>query len=237
MIQGVTVVADGEAVVVVAEGPLDIVSSAPVRGGVVRARSLVNLHVTADFAARDLETPVDRFARSRALPPPWVGFLTAAKTEQAEIALARVDDVVAMAVVTVGLSHPIAAGIETRAVEIARMRWAHDHPLVGRAHDSSPVGTINAVVIVDAAIDTAALVNAIAAVAEVKASVLAGADVRCRNGALATGTATDAIAVAATGRGPCHRFAGAASAPGGALARATRSAIERGVTRWIEAHR
>jgi adenosylcobinamide amidohydrolase len=226
MIEGVAVTVDGEAVVVVADRALDVLSSAPVHGGVVRAQSLVNLHVMANFSEGDLDARIDGFARARDLPSPWVGFFTAARTENAEIAHASVSDVTAIAAVTVGLSHPIAAGVAPRATP------ARAVGVVTRA----PAGTINTIVIVDAAIDTSALVNAVAVIAEIKASVLAAAGVRA-DGAVATGTATDAIAIAATGRGARHRFGGAATTPGEAIARAARIAIERGVARWLESHR
>jgi adenosylcobinamide amidohydrolase len=232
VIDGVTVTVDAEAVVVVAGEALDVVSSAPVGGGVVRARSLVNLHVPLDFAASDLETPIERLARARALPPPWVGFLTAAATDRAEIAIARAADVIALAVVTVGLSHPIAAGRAEDYASASSVARTADVAAAARAH-----GTINAIVIVDAAIDHAGLVNAVATVAEVKAEMLAAAGVRCVDGSVATGTATDAVAVAATGRGSRYRFAGPASVPGAAIARAARTALTRGVDRWLEAHR
>ncbi len=125
----------------------------------------------------------------------------------------------ACAVVTVGLTHPVAAGVIADAAEPA------------------PVGTINAIVIVDAAMETAALVNAVALVGEIKAAVVLAAGVRCADGRPATGTATDAIAVAATATGTRHRFAGPASVAGRAIARAARAALERGVDRWLEAHR
>lgn len=213
---GVTVDVDADAVVVVAERPLAVVSSAPVGGGVVGARALVNLHVAKDFAGDDLAGPIDAFARARGVPAPWVGFLTAAWTEHAEIAVESLDDAVALAVVTVGLTYPVAAGVTAAAA-------------------TAGIGTINAIVVVDAELDTAALVNAITTVGEVKAAVLAAAEVRCADGTLATGTATDAVAVAATGRGARFRFAGAATAPGGAVARAARRALERGVARWLGA--
>jgi iron complex transport system ATP-binding protein len=216
MIDGVGVTVDEQAVVLTADQLLSVVSSAPVRGGVVDARAFVNLHVGKHFAHVDLEAEVDAFARARELPQPWIGFLTAAATERAEVVWERVEDVVALAVVTVGLSRPIAA--------------ATSAPV-----DAARVGTINAIVVVDATLETAALVNAVMTVAEVKTAVLGAAGLRA-DGAAATGTATDAIAVAATQRGPRYAFAGPCTVPGSAVARAVQRALQRGVVRWIETH-
>jgi adenosylcobinamide amidohydrolase len=73
--------------------------------------------------------------------------------------------------------------------------------------------TINAIVVVDGAAEPAALVNAVVAVTEVKAALLAGADVRCDDGTVASGTSTDAV-----------------------VARATRAALEPGIRRWSDEH-
>lgn len=218
MIEGVSVTLDEQAVVLTADRPLVVLSSAPVRGGLVAARALVNLHVDKQFAHVDLDARVATFARGRTLPEPWVGLLTAAATERAEVAVERVDDVVALAVVTVGLTLPVTvARTEPAAV--------------------SGAGTINAIIVIDADLDPGALVNAVMTVAEVKTAVLGAAKVRCADGAVATGTATDAIAVAVTGRGPRYPFAGPRTVPGAAVARAAHRALARGVERWLEAHR
>src|SRR5687768_15150546 len=150
MIDGITVTVDAEAVVVRASAPLTVISSAPVGGGWGSARAIVNLHVAKEFAHRDLDTLIGDFAHIRDLPAPWIGFLTAAWTERAEIAVARVDDVVALAAVTVGLSRPISAARAAPATV-------------------TPIGTINSVVVLDADLDGAALVNVLATVSEVKA--------------------------------------------------------------------
>ena len=217
MIDGITVTVDADAVVVRASAPLTVVSSAPVGGGVSPARTIVNLHVAKDFVHRELGALIHDFTQARGLPAPWVGFLTAARTERAEVAVERVDDVVALAVVTVGLSRPISV---VRAVPA-----------------TAPVGTINSVVVLDADLDDAALVNVLATVSEVKAVLLGAASVRCDDGAPATGTATDAIAVAATARGSRYAFGGPSTVPGAAAARAAHRALDRGIARWLEAHR
>ena len=217
MIDGITVAVDEQAVAVIGDRPLAVVSSAPVGGGFSVARTLLNVHVGSRFERCDLVTAIAAFAHARTLPRPWVGFFTAAETDRAEVAVERVDDVVALAVVTVGLSQPIAAG------------WAA--PAVTRA-----AGTINAIVIVDADLEPPALVNTVATVAEVKASILARVGVHAAERP-ATGTATDAVAVGATRRGPRYPFGGPCTVPGAAIARASHAALERGIRRWLATHR
>ena len=97
--------------------------------------------------------------------------------------------------------------------------------------------TINTIVVVDAAAEPAALVNAVITATEVKTLALTAAGVRCDDGRLASGTSTDAVVVAATGRGPRCRFGGPASELGAVVARAVREALSAGVERWLEEHR
>lgn len=217
MIEGVEIEVGPEAVVVTARRPLTVLSSAVAGGGLASARSIVNLHVPKHCPWEDAGLRLDAFAAGRTLPAPWVGLLTAAWTEKAQVASERAAGITALAVVTVGLSNPIAAGLSAAA--------------------SSPPGTINTIAVVDAALETAALVNLVMTATEVKSLVLAEAGLRCPDGRPATGTSTDAIVVAATGRSVAARFGGPISDAGWVVARAVRAALAEGVTRWMDEHR
>jgi len=216
MIEGIEVAVDREAVVVTAREPLTVLSSAFVRGGLTAARAIVNLHVPKNLREDQAGDLLPRFAVRRAIPGPWVGLLTAAWTERAEIAHVNEPGLSAIAMVTVGLSNRVAAGTTPVAA------WAPS--------------TINAIVVVDGAAEPAALVNAVMTITEVKAALMAAADVRCDDGAVASGTSTDAVVVAATGRGAPHRFGGPISDLGWVVARATRAALEPGIRRWMDDH-
>ena len=72
---------------------------------------------------------------------------------------------------------------------------------------------------------------------EVKTLTLTAAGVRCDDGRLASGTSTDAVVAAATGRGPRCRFGGPVSELGAVVARAVREALSAGVDRWLEEHK
>jgi adenosylcobinamide hydrolase len=217
MIEGVEIEVGPEAVVVTARRPLTVLSSAVVGGGLATARSIVNLHVSKHCPWEDAGLRLDAFATHRALPAPWLGLLTAAWTEKAQVASESAAGITALAVVTVGLGNPVAAGLSARA--------------------TTPPGTINTVVIVDAILPPAALVNLVMTATEAKALVLAGAGLRCPDGEQATGTSTDAVVVAATGRGVRARFGGPISDAGWVVARAAHTALAAGVGRWMDAHR
>jgi iron complex transport system ATP-binding protein len=217
-IDGVAVEIGAEAVVVTAAAPLAVVSSAVVGGGLGRARTVVNVHVPKDFPYGDADGEVHRFVSRRGLPSPYVGLLTSAWTERATLVRASAHGVAVLAAVTVGLSNRIAAGFAEAA---------------GAAAPS----TINAIVVVDAAPEPAALVNALMTVTEVKTAALIAAAVACDDGRPATGTSTDAVVVAATGRGRACRFGGPISELGAVVARAAQAAFDAGIARWLEEHR
>ena len=212
-IPGLALDLDAEAVVVRAEDTLRAVSSAIVGGGLVQTRAIVNLHVSKGFACADSEEHLADFARRRSVPCPFVGLLTGAATEKAEQVLERRGGLTAWAVVTVGLSNRSAAGRSAQAM------WRPS--------------TINTIVVVDAEPEDAALVNLVITATEAKALALAEAGISAREGGFVTGTSSDAVVVAATGRGTRCRFGGPVSDLGWLVARAVKSALDAGVARWM----
>jgi adenosylcobinamide amidohydrolase len=218
VIADVDVQVDREAVVVTGATPFVVVSSAVTGGGFTTARTIVNVHVHKNYPWHAGDLALEQFTSRRAIPAPWVGLLTSAWTDRAELADVVGDGVTALAVTTVGLGNVVAAGLTPPALAV------------------SP-STINTIVVVDADPEPSALVNAVMTVTEVKALVLLEAGVRCADGHTAAGTSTDAVVVAATGRGKRCRFGGPISDLGWAVACATRTALGAGVRRWLEDHR
>ncbi len=216
MIAGVSVEAGREAVVLVSERPLRVLSSAVHHGGFVDARAVVNLHVDKNDPCADPAGMIATYGRRAGLPGPWVGLLTGALTERAGIAEEVAEQVRALAVTTVGLSNPVAAGHSPIAT------WAPS--------------TINIVVVVDADPEPAALVNAIITATEVKGLALRAAGLVVEDGLAASGTSTDAVVIAATGRGAPARFGGPASPLGWVVARAVKAALDRSIRDWQERH-
>ena len=215
-IAGVHVDIGHEAVVVRADEPLTTASSAVVGGGLGRASAIVNLHVPKNFRGEHADRVLEAFVARRSIPAPWVGLLTGAWTEKAEVATETMDGITAVAIVTVGLSNPASAG------RTAVAAWLPS--------------TINTILVVDAAATPAALVNLVMTVTEAKVMVVAEAGVRTLDGDPASGTSTDAIVIAATGRGRRCEFGGPVSDLGWAAARAARAALSTGVDRWMPEH-
>jgi iron complex transport system ATP-binding protein len=222
VIEGVAYEVDGEAIVVRFRDALTVASSAIVGGGVRRARAIVNLHVPKNWQPlprgriSGWRAALDAFAARRTVPSPYVGLCTSAWTERAEVAFEAAGELRALVLVSVGLGNPILAGVSRARAPL--------------------LSTINTLAVVDAAPGPAALVNLVMTLTEVKASVLRDAGVRCPDGEFASGTSTDAIAIAATGRGRRCEFGGPISDLGAVAARAGRAALERGVRAWRVRH-
>jgi adenosylcobinamide kinase/adenosylcobinamide-phosphate guanylyltransferase len=214
VIDGVAVVIDGEGVAVKAATPLLAASSALVGGGVNVVDAILNVHVPKGFACVDSVATLAAFARRHAVTGPYVGLLTGAATEKAETAVARRGSLTALAIVTVGLSNAITAGVSPAAALV------------------SP-STVNTLVVIDGDAEPAALVNAVMAVTEVKTLALVEAGVKGADGHPATGTSTDAVVIAVTRRGARQRFGGPISDLGWVAAQAARMALHRGIARWL----
>lgn len=217
MIAGVSVEVGSEAVVVTSREPLRVLSSAVHHGGFAEARAVVNLHVGKNDPCTNPAGMIGAFVRRARVPAPWVGLLTGAHTERAVQAEEAAGGFHALAVVTVGLSNPVAAGSSPVAT------WA--------------ASTINTIVIVDADPEPGALVNAVITATEVKGLALREAGLLAAGGRAASGTSTDAVVIAATGRGAAARFGGPASEMGWVVARAVRVALDRAIADWRERHR
>ena len=217
MIAGVSVEVGSEAVVVTSPKPFRVLSSAVHQGGFTLARAVVNLHVGKNDPCTDPAAMIGAFARRAGVPAPWVGLLTGAQTERAEQAEEAAGGFHALSVVTVGLSNLVAAGRSPVATWVA--------------------STINTIVVVDADPEPAALVNAVITVTEVKGLALREAGLLAAGGRAASGTSTDAVVIAATGRGAAARFGGPASEMGWVVARAVRGALDRAIADWQERHR
>ena len=94
-IAGVHVDIGHEAVVVRADEPLTTASSAVVGGGLGRASAIVNLHVPKNFRGEHADRVLEAFVARRSIPAPWVGLLTGAWTEKAEVATETIDGITA----------------------------------------------------------------------------------------------------------------------------------------------
>ena len=213
---GVTVTAGERAVRISSERPLRVLGSAVVGGGYGVAREILNVHVDDQYDGERPDEDLAAVAAELGVREPFVGLMTAAYTQFARCAVERLGDLAVAAVVSVGLSNTSSAGV-TPPIGAG--------PADGAAAPGP--GTINIVLLVDGALTPAAMVNAVITATEAKTMTLAAWDVKTPEGDAASGTSTDTVVVACTGRGEELGYAGPATPVGWLAARAVRAAMTR----------
>jgi iron complex transport system ATP-binding protein len=205
-IPGITVAVDQEAAWVASVRPLTALASSLVGGGLTQARHILNLHVDKDYHHPNPAEDLLAYAQSRGVQDSLVGMMTAAYVDKARPVVLDQEELTVCAIVTAGLSNATAAGISLPA--------------------RTPYGTINTILLVDAHFSPAALVNAVITATEAKCDVLRRRGRLTTDGEVATGTSTDAIVIATTGRGEPLPYAGPATRAGWLIARAVRRGLE-----------
>lgn len=186
------------------------IASSPLGGGIGPRRWIVNATVPLGYARRDPDRHLRKLGVSLGLPGKGVGLLTAVDVRHHH----RVAEDGADVVATVGIHEPLWAAVPVDDPTAAPVRR---------------VGTVNVVAFVPERLSEAALVNAVATVAEAKAQAFADL------GLAGTGTATDAVCLVCPDAGRGHPFGGPRSAWGARLARATHRAVVDGGRRQAEA--
>lgn len=182
-----------------------MVSSAMVGGGITPAAWVLNAQVPSGYARMDPAEHLQEIAAARALTGSGVGMLTAADVTQ--VVLREDEGVHAAATVGLGLPTWAAQPAEVMAPRVTQV-W---HP-----------GTINILVAVPTVLSDAALVNAVVTATEAKTQALLEAGYAC------TGTASDAICIAAYAVTPdtaVEPFAGPRSTWGARIARAVHATV------------
>jgi adenosylcobinamide hydrolase len=203
---GVVLTHTAEVLVVHSQQPLTVLSSAIVGGGVVRVRYLLNRHVHHDYNCLDPVADLIAFARNQGISEAFVGQMTAVSLQKARAVTLCAEPLTVAVVLTAGLNNATTPGLSAPA--------------------TPGPGTINMILLIDACLTPAAMVHAVITATEVKTQVLMARGVRTSEGYAATGTSTDAIAVASTGRGTPLTYAGPVTLVGWLIGRCVRTALE-----------
>jgi len=176
------------------------VSSGIVGGGIGLRSWVLNATVTYHYDRTDPDRHLADLAAGLGLGGDGVGLLTAVDVRHRRVVV----DGGAQVISTTGISEPQWAAVPA------------DDPSLAVPER---VGTINVVAFVPERLTTAALVNAVATVAEAKAQAFADL------GLAGTGTPTDAVTVLCPATGPESPFGGPRSTWGSRLARAAHRAV------------
>ena len=206
-IDGISISETPEVIHVRSESPLSVLSSAIVGGGFRRASHILNAFVDKDYNSTNPKADLRSFARRCGVDGPFVGLLTAVYLRKARPAFFESDGLSAGALITAGVGNAASAGI-TQPYR-------------------PPVGTINIILLLDANLTRSAMLNAFITATEAKTAVIQSRNIRTPDGDLATGTSTDTITIAATGKGKLQNYAGSVTVLGWLIARAVRQALTR----------
>ena len=225
----------GKTLVINLEGRNRVLSSAPQGGGLGPASWVLNHQVEANPSATgDRSKPFAdpaRFMRKVAsrlgIRTGTVGLMTAVPMTQLVMARATSDGLWVECFATVGVTNAVRAG------EWPPQRFHRDRP-------GAP-GTINLILITNSSLSHAAMVGVVQVATEAKTGVLRDHAVpSCRGGA-ATGTGTDAVALACRlrGQGPSHLYSGTHTIIGALVGRVVADCVTRGLAKatvWRESH-
>ncbi len=204
-----SVIIDDQVLILRRAQPWEVLSSAVVGGGWTRARVILNRHVSKDYHHPYPDADLRAFAQARGIEEPFVGLMTAVYLHQTRVINVQDRDLRLTLVMTAGFSNATSAGLTP-----------HWH------HPSFTPGTINLIFLIDGHLSPAAMVNAVITATEAKTDTLRGWGLRTRQGHLATGTSTDSVVIACTGRGASLPYAGPVTVIGNMMARAVRAGLE-----------
>jgi adenosylcobinamide amidohydrolase len=189
-----------------------MISSGVAGGGIGPRQWVLNAQVPASYSRMDPAAHITELAASLGLAGDGAGLLTAASVSD----VMQCEDEGVHAAATFGLRVPAWAAAPTGTA---------DREL---APPWRP-GTINIIVSVPVPLRDAAYVNAVITATEAKTQAVLEAGFR------ATGTASDAVCVAAPVSGEPEDFAGPRSLWGARIARAVHSAVRVGAVRYANA--
>ncbi len=198
--------------------PLRVLSSAVLGGKRRRARFIFNHTVDKNYSSDDPAGDLARLAKKLDLGEQVLGLMTAVDVRHTVMSVGARAGLAVVALGTVGVGNACSAG---------RMSPAQ--------HDANAPGTINLVVLIEGNLSEAAMVNAVITATEAKTMALFQAGVRLGDGSMATGTTTDAVVIACTGRGESYHYAGAATAPGSLIGRTVYRSVTRGISDYFKA--
>ncbi len=202
---------------VISDAALNTVSSAIHNGGgLKKTKIIINAQVTDEYGDRHLHDDPDAFIvksfQKLGVNDSFVGMVTYANIADFALVSKRDDAAAVSVVATAGCTHAESSGekIELQPIE----------------------GTINIIVVIDGHPDEACLVSCLITATEAKTAALRELDLRSRySGFEATGTVTDAMVVAETGRGSPIAYGGPSSKLGQLVGSCTRQAVKEAVMR------
>ncbi len=202
----------GNTIIICSEHPLKILSSAVLNGGLINAKTIINHQVSRDYHHSAPEDDLKRIVEEMKLPVPTIGLMTAADVRNVSITNQKYNTITVSAVITAGISNPATAGDDINI--------------------SQSMETINIILLIDGNLTDANMANAVITATEAKTAALKTLDIRSPfSGSLATGTTTDSIVVACTGRGELMKYAGTGTKLGEKIGKVIKEGVKIAIRR------
>lgn len=211
---------------VLSKEPLISVSSAFHNGGgIKKTRAILNVEVPKGYGNKSLhsdpEALIIESSKKISLPGDFVSMITAACVHNFALASRTEDDLGVSVIATAADDEGNTCNYGESSGETIRT--------------SVIEGTINIMVIIDGNPTESSLVSSIITATEAKVVAMRELDIRSRySGDAATGTITDAIVVAETGRGESIVYAGPASKLGQLVGWCTKKAVKEAIMKGQE---
>jgi iron complex transport system ATP-binding protein len=138
----------------------------------------------------------------------FVGLMTAVFLDTVQVCTKMEDGVTVTAVVTAGIGNATRAGLSRPGIR--------------------KISTINIILLIDGDMEPSAMVNAVITATEAKADVMQQLAIPTHDGqGIATGTSSDAIVIACTGKNQAIPYAGPATITGWLIGQTVRDALEK----------
>jgi len=193
--------------------PIKVLSSAVLNSGLCEARAIINHHVPKSYDHHDPESVLRDLVKNLGLPDDTVGFMTRVEIHNVAIRVKKKEELTVSALVTAGfkpLTHPATAG--------------------DNAIQKDRAGTINIILLIDGNLTEGCMVNCVQTAIEAKTVALRDLDIRSRfSNNIASGSTTDAIAVACTGIGEPTKYAGIGTEIGMMIGKAVKEATKESI--------
>jgi adenosylcobinamide amidohydrolase len=190
-----------------------VLSWAPLNGGLVEARTILNHQINVhEYPTLEPEVYLSSLAQHLQVAEPVVGLMTGVLMERLVRKVISTNVLQLECFATVGFSNALAVGDPS-------------------TYDEHP-GTINVIATLDQPLSPSALVEAVQIVTEAKVQGLYAAKVTSTvTNAMATGTGTDCVAIACPLGEPAYQYCGKHTRLGELLGRVVAQAIEEGIQR------
>lgn len=190
-----------------------VLSSAVLNGGLRYAKAIINHRVLKRFDISEAPEIIKKVALSLNLNPKEViGLMTGADVKKVAIVSKSYKKLVVSSIVTAGVSNAATAGDSLR-----------------NSFKFNP-STINIIVLVNTSLSESCLVNAIQTITEAKCMALKDLDIRSNfSKEIASGTTTDAIALATIGNEKRIDYAGTATKLGELIGKSVRNAVKNAI--------